>query len=167
MRLRIPNWLDPRWHEEYQFSTALALDAARAALSPSGGRFRSRTSPDGERISEIRRGGLRPGFVRGTAEFSDVVSQRAVKVSIRRPGLAEVMLTLAVIAVVVWPILNVIVVLATRGVSVAMGWLVFVVVGPVIYAVVAAVNFAQARYDTNALLRLLGEALASNPVRQV
>ena len=109
---------------------------------------------------------MRPGFVRGTAEFSDVVSQRAVKVSIRRPGVAEVMLTLAVIAVVVWPILNVIVVLATRGVSDAMGWLVFVVVGPVIYAAVAAVNFAQARYDTNALLRLLGEALAANPVRQ-
>jgi|SRR5580700_10341841 hypothetical protein len=166
MRLRIPSWLDPRWHEEYQFSTGLGLDAARAALSPSGGRFRSRTSRDGERIRDIRRGGLRPGFVRGTAEFTDVVSQRAVKVSIRRPGLAEVMLTLAVIAVVVWPILNVIVVLVTRGVSDAMDWLVFVVVGPVIYAAVAAVNFAQARYDTNALLRLLGEALAANPVRQ-
>jgi hypothetical protein len=39
-------------------------------------------------------------------------------------------------------------------------------VGPVIYAAVAAVNFAQARYDTNALLRLLSEALAANPVRQ-
>jgi hypothetical protein len=76
------------------------------------------------------------------------------------------MFTLAVIAVVVSPILDVIVVLVTRGVSGALGRLVFVVVGPVIYAAVAAVNFAQARYDTNALLRLLGEALAANPVRQ-
>jgi hypothetical protein len=109
---------------------------------------------------------LRPGFVGGTAEFSDVGSQTAVKVSIRRPRLAQVMFTLAVIAVVVWPILNVIVVLVTRGVSDAASWLVFVVVGPVIYAAAAAVNFAQARYDTKALLRLLSEALAANPVRQ-
>ncbi|HEX2647614.1 MAG TPA: hypothetical protein VHO95_10325 [Candidatus Dormibacteraeota bacterium] len=85
--------------------------------------------------------------------------------SIRRPILAEVTFALAVIAVVVWPILNVIIVLVTRGVADALGWLVFVVVGPVIYAVVAAVNFAQARYDTKALLRLLSEALAAESVR--
>jgi len=64
------------------------------------------------------------------------------------------------------PLLNFVGVLATQGLAEAAGWLVFIVVGPVMYAFIEGMNYRQVRYEEKDLLRLLSAALATDPVGQ-
>ena len=61
------------------------------------------------------------------------------------------------------PLLNFLGVLATRGLADAAGSLVFVVVGPVMYAFLEGMNYRQMHYEEKDLLRLLSAALATDP----
>jgi hypothetical protein len=85
-------------------------------------------------------------------------------ISVRRPQIASVFITLIAAVLFVGPLLDFLGVLATRGLADAAGRLVFVVVGPVIYVLIAGMNYRQVRYEEKDLLRLLSGALATDPV---
>jgi len=164
VRIPIPKWLDPWWSEEYEFTTRLGRDEAIAALTKRSGKLRGRMSYDGRTIALAWRPWVLTGWCRATAELTLLDHATVAKVAIRRPQVASIFLTLIAAVLLIGPLLDFVGVLATRGLAAAAGWLVFIVVGPVMYAFIEGMNYRQVRYEEKDLLRLLSRALATDPV---
>jgi hypothetical protein len=164
MTIRIPKWLDPWWNEEYEFTTQLGQEEAMVALTQRRGRLRGFKSADGPTITLAWRPWLLTGWCRASAELTTRDHATVATVSVRRPQIASIFFTLIAAVLTFGPLLDFLGVLATRGLTDAAGRLVFVVVGPVIYALVEGMNYRQVRYEEKDLLRLLSGALACDPV---
>jgi hypothetical protein len=164
MKIRIPKWLDPWWSEEYEFTTDLGQEGAMVALTQRRGRLRGFKSADGPTITLAWRPWLLTAWCRASAELTTRDHATEATISVRRPQIASIFITLIATVLFVGPLLDFLGVLATRGLADAAGRLVFVVVGPVIYVLIAGMNYRQARYEEKDLLRLLSGALATDPV---
>jgi hypothetical protein len=164
MKPRIPSWLDPWWGEELEFTTGLGPEQAMTALTQKSGRLRGRMSFDGRTITLAWRPWVLTGWCRATAELTERDHITVAKISIRRPQVASIFLSLIAAVLLIGPVLNFVSVLATRGFGDAASWLVSVVAGPAIYAFIEGANYRQVRYEEKDLLRLLSEALAADPV---
>ena len=163
VKIRIPTWLNPWWGEEYEFTTRLGPDEATIALTQRRGRLRGRKSADGRTITLAWRPWLLTGWCRASAELIKRDHATVARISVRRPQVASIYFTLIAAVLCIGPLLNFLGVLATRGLADAAGWLVFVVVGPVMYAFLEGMNYRQMHYEEKDLLRLLSAALATDP----
>lgn len=164
METPIPKWLDPWWSEEYEFTTRLGHDEAMAALTRRRGRLRGRMSYDGRTITLAWRPWIQTGWCRATAELTTLDHATVARISIRRPQVASIFLTVIAAVLLIGPLLDFLGVLATRGLDAATGRLVFIVVGPAMYAFIEGMNYRQVRYEEKDLLRLLSGALATDAV---
>jgi hypothetical protein len=160
----IPKWLDPWWSEEYEFTTRLSHDEAIAALTQRRGTLRGRKSYGGRTITLTWRPWILSGWCRATAELTTLDHATVARISIRRPQVASIFLTVIAAALLIGPLLDFLGVLATRGLDAAKGWLVFILVGPAMYGFIEGMNYRQVRYEEKVLLRLLSGALASDAV---
>jgi hypothetical protein len=157
--LTIPSWLNPWWRQDFEVTTAMTLEAARAALSRRTGRLRGRFSPDAKSLVLVRRGGLMNEFVHARVELMASGSGTTARVHIARPTYMSAFMTLIGLYVLVGPAFNVLVTAVTRGISVAIGWLIFVPIGLAIYAAVMGMNYTSARSEAKDLRALITAAL--------
>jgi hypothetical protein len=164
VKVRIPKWLDPWWGEQYEFTTRLGQEEAMAALTQRRGRLRGRKSADGLRITLAWRPWRLTGWCRANAELTTRDHATVATISVRRPQVASIYFTLIAAVLFIGPLLNFLGVQSTRGLADAAGWLVFVVAGPLIYALIEGMNYRQVRYEERDLLRVLSGALAADPV---
>ncbi len=164
MKFRIPKWLHPWWHEEYEFTTHLRQEEAAVALTQRSGRLRGRKLTNGRTIALAWRPWLLTGWCRASAELTTREHSAVVQISVRRPEVASIYFSVIAAVLCIGPLVNFLGVLATRGLADAAGALFFVIAGPVIYAFLEGMNYRQVRYEEKALLRLLSAALAADPI---
>lgn len=156
--MRVPDWLNPWWHLDYEMSTSLSPDAARTILAQRTGRLRGRTSPDGSLVL-FRRGALVNEFVRARVQLTQDGPGSRVTVRIARPQTVSVLFSFTLALFVFGVLVQVIERGARYGVAEAMNWLPFLVIGPAIWAAVIAANYTSARSEANDLRRLISAAL--------
>jgi hypothetical protein len=154
----IPSWLDPWWHVDYEMSTALSHDAARTKLTVRSGRLRGRASSDGS-LALVRRGGFLNGFVRARVELNPDGPGTRMRVRIARPKAASVLLSVAFAFLFFGVLVEIIDRAARYGMTAAVNWLPFLIIGPAIWAAVIGANYTSARSETKELRRLINEAI--------
>lgn len=163
--LRLPSWLNPWWHLDFETITSLPLESARAALTQHTGigpslrhELRGRTLDDGSLIL-FRRGGLVNETVRAHAELTPHGSGTLVKVRIARPRATSASMTEGLALFLTMPLVFAAAVTVRSGVSTGVTWLVFEVIAPVLWAVVVAGNFTSARSEAQDLKQLISAAV--------
>lgn len=156
--LRLPSWLDPWWHIDYDVPCTLSPEAARVALAQRNGRLRGRTAPDG-RLVLVRRGGFLNEFVRAQVELTPSGSGTRVRVRVARPQVTSAFFSIALPFLVLGSLVQVIEVALVHRPSTALGWLPFLIIGPAIWAAVIGANYTSARSEAHDLKRLIDEAL--------
>ena len=155
----VPSWLGPWWHEDFEVHTDLSLDAVRGALTERASRLRCRVSPDGM-LTLSRRGGFMNGFAQAQARLTANGSRTTATVRLARPREAAIFFAIALVVLFVGPVVNVIEVGLTHGLSAGASWLPFVLIGPGIWAVVIGMNYTSARSEAKDLRRLISQALS-------
>ena len=160
--MRVPFWMDPWWHQDYEVSSALSVEEARAALAQRRGRFRGRVSSSGGLVL-VRHGGFLNQFVRASAKLTSTASGTTVAIKIARPREASVINTIFGVFLILGPVVNVLVVAVTKDLTAATGWLIFVPVGPAIWAAVMGVNYTSVRSEAKDLRAFIAEALSHPP----
>ena len=155
--VRIPAWLDPFWHLDYEAETRMSTDAAGAALRGKTGRLRGRASGNGVTLV-FRRGGLMNGFVRARVAVSPVGVRSKIRVSIARPGFASWSFVFVFIFVVAIPFLDLLEVAAVDRQRLFQA-AVYTLLGAVIWVIVIAMNYTSARSEARDLRRLINQTL--------
>jgi hypothetical protein len=155
--LRLPAWLDPLWHIDYDVQSSLSVDAASAALRPRSGGLRGRSLSDGA-VVLVRHGGFLNQFVRARASMRSAAGGTTVRIHIARPAMVTAFFVAGLLFFIVLPALQlVIAALLDRGRIVH--FLVFLLAGIVIWAFVIGANYTSARSEARDLQRLINEAL--------
>jgi hypothetical protein len=154
----LPAWLNPWCREDYQIGTPANVADIRAALTRPSPRVRASSSSQGNELTLTLRGRLLFGYVRAVVNVVRRDSSTQLDVSIsRRTGIAWIMTAIGV-AIVLMPFLELIGWIATNGTSSV--WtsapLISLVVGPLIFAIVMAVNYSQWRTEAKDLKALIG-----------
>lgn len=158
-KLKLPSWLDPWWHIDYEIFTAVPPEVARTMLTQRPGRLRSRSTPDGGLVL-VRRGGFLNEFVRARVRLDPNGSGTTVSLRIARPRATSAFFAFMLPFLFLGSLLQVIGVVMRDGVTAAAGWLPFLLIGPAIWAAVIGANYTSARSEANDLRRLINEALA-------
>jgi hypothetical protein len=156
--LRLPSWLNPWWHVDYEVPCTLSPEAARIALAQRKGRLRGRTAPDGKLVV-VRRGGFLNEFVRAQVELTPSGPGTNVRVRVARPQVASAFFAIALPFLFLGSLVQVTEVALVHGPSTALGWLPFLIIGPAIWAAVIGANYTSARSEARNLMRLIDEAL--------
>ncbi len=164
MKIRIPKWLDPWWKEEYEYTTHLGQEEAMVALTQRRGRLRGFKSADGPTIRLAWRPWLLTGWCRASAELTTRDHATVATISVHRPQIASIFITLIAAVLFVGPLLDFLGVLATRGLAVGRRQARVRRCRPCDLPLIAGMNYRQVRYEEKDLLRLLSGALATDPV---
>ncbi len=156
--MALPAWLDPWWHLDFVVNTPLAPDAVRNLLGGRTARLRGRAASDGGLVV-VRRGGLMNQFVRARADLSTADSGTTVHIRIARAAWVSVSFTIFLPFFFFVTLKQVVGAAVAQGPSVAVGDLPFLVVRPIIWAVVLGANYTSARSEAKDLRRLITDAL--------
>lgn len=157
--MRIPAWLDPLWHVDFEISTALPADGAIAVLQSNAGRLRGQRENDGA-IIVVRRGGFVNQFVRARATVVPTSGGSTVQVRVARPPLGTIFFAVTFVLLVAVQLVQVLlsaVFDAQRLVQSA----VFFLIGAFIWVTVIGINYTSARNEAKDLQRLIGQALSA------
>jgi hypothetical protein len=103
------------------------------------------------------RGAFQTASLRAVVNVADHDSGTSLDVKIFRSPIAAWFMTILGGFAVIWPVLEVIALAATRGVSAVWGSapLLFVVVGPLLFALVMAINYSSTRTQAKELKTLI------------
>jgi hypothetical protein len=156
--VKLPTWLNPWWHLDFDLATPLAIDEVRAALCQQTARLRGYTAPDGSLVV-VRRGGLMNQFVRAFVHLAAGPSGTFVNVQVRPLRRTSIFFTLALPFLFLGLILQVTEVGFKSGLSVAASYWPFFPIVPALWAVVRVVNYTSERSEAGDLQRLISAAL--------
>lgn len=155
--MRIPAWLDPWWHIDYEVRPRLSVGAAEAALLVRTPRFRGARANDGA-VVLTRRGGLVNQFVTARATVLPDGAGSRVRVRIARSAITSGFFAFGFVFVVVGQLIQVIlsaVFYPPRLVQSAF----FLVVGVLIWVLVIGGNYTSARNEAQDLQGFIRQAL--------
>ena len=158
--MRLPSWINPWWHVDYDIESPMAVAAASEALRRPAGRLRAVGSAD-RGLFLVRRGGFLNQFVRARASLGAAGAGTTGHVRIERPVVASTFFAFAFVFLVVYPFV-VLMLSAAFNPSRLLQSAVFWVFGIVIWASVIGMNYAAARSEARDLERLIREALGGS-----
>lgn len=152
--LKIPAWLDPWWHVDYEVSSRLPVEKATAALMQNTGRLRGRMALDGSVIL-VRHGGFINQFVNARASVGPVV-----RVRIGRAPASAWFFALALVLLVVGNLIPLFLA-AIFDRSRLLQSTMFLVFAVVIWVIVIAGNYTSGRSEAKDLRHLIDQALGA------
>lgn len=154
--MRLPAWLDPLWHVDYDLESSLPTDAVDAALRSGKGSLRAYSSRVGA-VVLVRRG-IFGRYVLARVRMRPAGTGTTVTVRISRPTLAEALLVLAFFGLVAYEFVGVLFYTLFDRARM-FDSVVFFLIGTAIWASVTGSSYASARKEARALQRLIDQAL--------